>query len=137
MGRRGCCAAFIHARRPVKHARHGQQDGDELIRVTIGTGEFGGVAPHHLRGFEQTPFWVSPATGDHHPLLEHQREQFGVHLTQDTRRVGRPPRRDLAVTLPQFEQQFNGLITNDKFCIVRTEHLTLSWARHPLHLRRS
>ena len=29
----------------------------------------------------------------------------------------------------------NGLITNDKFCLIRTQRLTLSWWRRPLRLR--
>lgn len=30
---------------------------------------------------------------------------------------------------------FNGLITNDKFCMNRTRHLSLTWSRRPLRLR--
>jgi hypothetical protein len=30
---------------------------------------------------------------------------------------------------------FNGLITNDKFCITRTGRLPLNWSRRPLRLR--
>ena len=36
---------------------------------------------------------------------------------------------------PAFEQKFNGLITNDKFCLSRTGRLALSWWRYPLRLR--
>ncbi len=107
LGCRGCCPAFIHACRLLEHARHGQQNGDELTLLTIGTGEFGGVAPHHLRRFEQTSLLVSSTTGDDHPLLEHQRQQFGVDLTQDTGRIRGGPLVEMTMTLPQFEQQFD------------------------------
>jgi hypothetical protein len=33
------------------------------------------------------------------------------------------------------EQGFNGLITNDKFCLIRTGRLALSWWHRPLRLR--
>jgi len=33
------------------------------------------------------------------------------------------------------ESHFNGLITNDKFCLSRTARLTLTWSRRPLRLR--
>ena len=33
------------------------------------------------------------------------------------------------------EQGFNGLITNDKFCLIHTGRLALSWWRRPLRLR--
>jgi len=32
---------------------------------------------------------------------------------------------------------FDGLITNDKFCFVRTAHLQLNWWRRPLRLRQA
>ncbi len=33
------------------------------------------------------------------------------------------------------KQRLNGLITNDKFCLIRTGRLALSWWRRPLRLR--
>ena len=33
------------------------------------------------------------------------------------------------------EHGFNGLITNDKFCLSRTGRLALTWSRRPLRLR--
>ena len=33
------------------------------------------------------------------------------------------------------ESRFNGLITNDKFCLSRHHRLQLSWSRCPLRLR--
>jgi hypothetical protein len=65
-------------------------------------------------------------------VLAHERQQFGIHLTEDPLGVRRPPVINAAVTLPELEQEFNGLITNDKFCMVRTGRVTLSWARSPL-----
>jgi|GEM_PF-4782897 len=37
--------------------------------------------------------------------------------------------------LDDGEGVFNGLITNDKFCLIRTGRLALSWWRRPLRLR--
>ena len=37
--------------------------------------------------------------------------------------------------LPSNFDQLNGLITNDKFCLIRRGRLTLSWWRRPLRLR--
>ena len=34
-----------------------------------------------------------------------------------------------------FVRIFNGLITNDKFCLTRTGELDLTWWRRPLRLR--
>lgn len=33
------------------------------------------------------------------------------------------------------EEELNGLITNDKFCLTRCSNLTLKWWRRPLRLR--
>jgi len=38
-------------------------------------------------------------------------------------------------TLQVRKQRLNGLITNDKFCLIRTGRLALSWWRRPLRLR--
>ena len=40
-----------------------------------------------------------------------------------------------AAALEVGERRLNGLITNDKFCLVRTSRLALSWWRRPLRLR--
>lgn len=37
--------------------------------------------------------------------------------------------------LEPLEQQFDGLITNDKFCLSRAGQLALNWWRRPLRLR--
>jgi hypothetical protein len=37
--------------------------------------------------------------------------------------------------IDEIEAPFNGLITNDKFCLSRTGHLGLTWSRRPLRLR--
>jgi hypothetical protein len=42
---------------------------------------------------------------------------------------------DPAAGFPNPEENFNGLITNDKFCLIRTGRLVLSWWRRPLRLR--
>ena len=34
------------------------------------------------------------------------------------------------------EERFNGLITNDKFCLTRRGELELTWWRRPLRLRK-
>jgi len=42
---------------------------------------------------------------------------------------------DVERLLDPAEEQLNGLITNDKFCLSRTGRLALSWWRYPLRLR--
>jgi hypothetical protein len=37
--------------------------------------------------------------------------------------------------IPTAIEGVNGLITNDKFCLIRRGRLTLSWWRRPLRLR--
>ena len=67
----------------------------------------------------------------------HQREetQQGWRGAQD--RQVRPLALSLyAQMLTHFVKgDFNGLITNDKFCLSRTGRLTLSWSRRPLRCR--
>ena len=41
---------------------------------------------------------------------------------------------DVQRLLDPAEEQLNGLITNDKFCLSRTGRLTLTWWRYPLRL---
>jgi hypothetical protein len=42
---------------------------------------------------------------------------------------------DVERLLDPAEEQLNGLITNDKFCLSRPGRLSLSWWRYPLRLR--
>ena len=39
------------------------------------------------------------------------------------------------VLFAKAEEMFNGMITNDKFCLTRWGQLHLSWWRRPLRLR--
>src|SRR5947209_1247200 len=68
-------------------------------------------------------------------MLHQHAQQLGIQLTHDALRVLRLPLIDLAQVFPQLPQQFNGTITNDKFCMSRMGHLQLSWWRLPLHRR--
>jgi hypothetical protein len=70
------------------------------------------------------------------PVLDHQdRQDLGE---EPTARQGLAVRRqgvEIEQRFPAFEQKFNGLITNDKFCLSRTGRLALSWWRYPLRRR--
>jgi hypothetical protein len=41
-----------------------------------------------------------------------------------------------AITFEIAKHFFNGLITNDKFCLTRRGQLQLTWWRRPLRLRK-
>lgn len=91
---------------------------------------------------------VDPLHGD---LRERPRQRFGDGVGQvDQHGVQQPggPQLHLdgvfgaAMEIRQTQQAlddregvFNGLITNDKFCLIRTGRLALSWWRRPLRLR--
>ena len=62
-------------------------------------------------------------------------QQLGVQLRQDAIRFGTAPGIHFAHLLPQFPTQFNGTITNDKFCMSRLGRLHLSWWRLPVRSR--
>ena len=70
------------------------------------------------------------------PVLDHQdRQDLGE---EPTARQGLAVRRqgvEIEQRFPAFEHEFNGLITNDKFCLSRTGRLTLTWWRRALRLR--
>jgi hypothetical protein len=61
----------------------------------------------------------------HHQLVK-QRHESVLHVPPD-------PGNQLDSVI---KQEFNGLITNDKFCLTRYGKLQLSWWRRPLRLRR-
>jgi hypothetical protein len=80
-----------------------------MVRSCAGecTREFDHRTPDDVRGFEQTPLRVAPATGGNEPVLAHESQQFGIHLTHNPLWVCRPPLINSAMTLPQLEKQFN------------------------------
>src|SRR4051794_11761155 len=51
------------------------------------------------------------------PMLQQHADQFGIQFTQDPPWVARAPFIHLPMLLPEFVEQFNGTITNDKFCL--------------------
>jgi hypothetical protein len=67
----------------------------------------------------------------------HQREQpeQGWRGAQDCQVGPLALRLDAEMAADFVEGNFNGLITNDKFCLSRTARLTLTWSRRPLRLR--
>ena len=74
--------------------------------------------------------------GDLEPI--HQGEDPSIEGSQCFRSTGNPylarifPEGDIA---PIMQPIFNGLITNDKFCLSRTARLHLSWWRLPRSAR--
>jgi hypothetical protein len=57
----------------------------------------------------------------------HTRVQFSQNTLAT--HVGKLP--EAGVAFPKLEDQFNGTITNDKFCLSRIAKLQLSWRRGP------
>ncbi|AWN53786.1 hypothetical protein DK412_21010 [Methylobacterium sp. 17Sr1-1] len=60
---------------------------------------------------------AQPREGDHR---RHQLQAHGFHAVAQAAA-------DRQVLLEPAKQQLNGLITNDKFCLVRTARLVLTW----------
>lgn len=71
------------------------------------------------------------------PLRREQREQEGVgQRGQHEQLVAAIPGPQAGtfegkLTLPVAPDQLNGMIANDKFCVMRWDALTLSWWRRP------
>ncbi|HET7080730.1 MAG TPA: hypothetical protein VFM49_25125, partial [Chloroflexia bacterium] len=63
------------------------------------------------------------------PLLDEQRQQFGVDLAQDAPGLAAARLVEAAVRLPPVEALLNGLIANDKICFVRFARLARERAR--------
>src|SRR5712692_3934336 len=78
---------------------------------------------------------IVPTREQQHPMLYQHAQQFGIQLTQDAHGVGGLPLINGAQLFPELPEQFNGTITNDKFCMSRMEHIHLSWWRLPLQAR--
>jgi len=94
---------------------------------------------------EQTPRW-SPMILDRRPIGLGQEQPHQVrpgegqgqerHQLLDALPVDKVGL--FEVEAPRFQrekQHFNGIITNDKFCLTRWTQLDLSWSRRPLRLR--
>src|SRR5690242_6740868 len=93
------------------------------------------MLPDGLPRFDPTASGLAPATQDKQPMMQHQPDQFGIHLTQDAPRLRAAPLVQVALALPMLKQQLNGLIANDKFCFSRTTRLHLAHWRLALRHR--
>ncbi len=62
-------------------------------------------------------------------MLQEESNEPGIAFTEHTPRVRRSPFIHTPVLLPQLVQQFNGTITNDKFCLSRVRPLPFVSAR--------
>jgi hypothetical protein len=71
--------------------------------------------------------------GDQFQEQKHDREGQAMQLEHRTQ-VGAFQIK--AVRFEVAEHFFNGLITNDKFCLTRKGQLQLTWWRRPLRLRK-
>jgi len=96
-----------------------------------GTSEGEGVLTNGLGRFEEATVGERPATDQKEPMLDDHGEQLGEDLTQNAPGVGTARLINVAVAFPQLEEEFNGMITNDKFCTTRACVLPLSWWRCP------
>ena len=90
---------------------------------------------HHVQG---------DIKGFHLRLQGHLQLQGMQDLSQDQRDpqldqnqfwASRPPDLQAQLAFEQLESQFNGTITNDKFCLSRMGRLQLTWWRLPLRAR--
>ena len=68
-------------------------------------------------------------------LKDLSNDHDGPHLLHDDGGLARPEEVQVKVRLDQIEGHFNGIITNDKFCLTRWAELELSWWRRSLRLR--
>lgn len=60
------------------------------------------VVHHDLRRFDQAALGVVPHTRRYQPLLEHQADQFGVDLAENTRWLLGAPFVKVRVALPRY-----------------------------------
>ena len=68
-------------------------------------------------------------------MQELSQDQRDPQLDHDQFWTSGPPDLQAQLAFEQLERQFNGTITNDKFCMSRTGRLQLSWWRLPLRAR--
>ena len=61
----------------------------------------------HSGGFDQAAPGIMPAPKQQEPMLNHHRDQFGIQFAQCLPGQLRAPGIDLALTLPEFEEQFD------------------------------
>src|SRR5260370_714980 len=110
-----------------------------LLNTTFAHGdqELTGLSPSPLGGFDQAALRIVPAAHLNEPRLDQHRRQFGIHFAQDAPTLGGAPFIDLSIFFPEPKEQFNGLITNDKFCLSRRARLQLSWWRLPRNARQT
>ncbi len=98
---------------PVEAAAGGQttvNEGDgagEEHRAGEGAGQMEGVGADSLRGFGQRAGRIGPAAGEQEPVLDDHGQEFGTDLAQHPPVVRAAGGVNLAVTLPQLEQQFH------------------------------
>ena len=71
-----------------------------------GRQEVHGLSTDHLGGFDERAVRELPAAGQSEPMLDQHAEQFGPHFAQDAPGLGAAGLIDLAVLLPEFEEQF-------------------------------
>jgi len=87
----------------VNDAKSGRQGG----RVGQRGGQMEGVLTHSLGRFDQAAVGEGPAAGEEDPVLNNHGQQFGEDLTQDAPGLGTTRGIDLAVALPQREEQLD------------------------------
>jgi hypothetical protein len=93
------------------------------------------VSPHSLQSFSGTQFSLCPADRCSDVMENHHTNQLSVDFTQYPLTQTTGDAIQFGFAFPQPEKQFNGIITNDKFCLTRRDKLQLSWWRRPLRLR--
>jgi hypothetical protein len=99
--------------------------------------QHGHLLAYDLRHAAQAAMRILPASQQEHPMLDEHGQQLGIHLAQDAPGLAAAPLVQQGLMLPQLKEQFNGTITNDKFCMSRTARLQLSYWRLPRSARQT
>ena len=68
-----------------------------------------GVLLDELRGLHQTAIWVFPQLGEHDPVVDHYRQEFGVDLAAHPPGLGPTRLVHMPVTFPKFEGRIDRL----------------------------
>jgi len=85
-------------------------DGDGAVEqggTGQGAGQVQGVLAYRLGGFGQAAIRVAPAAGQEQPVLDDHGQEFGIDLREHPPGLAATGLVDLAVTLPELEEQFN------------------------------
>src|SRR5947209_7886324 len=90
------------------------QLGQEIVQHALqapgmvqGPSQEQGILPDHPAGLGQAPLQTGPTPEHQAPVLDDQADELGIELTEDAIRLGTARLVQLALTLPELEEQLD------------------------------